>query len=133
MQITMPPKLSISATRTVQISGFGRMDGKYFVEKVSHSIGRKSYTMQVNLSCIPEEVAQAAPEAAQGSGGTGIYVVQSGDTLWDISKRFYGSPARYPEIYAANAAAIEADAKRHGKTGSNDGYWIWPGLQLTIP
>ena len=133
MQLTLPPKLSISATRTVQLSGFGRMDGKYFVEKVSHSIGRKAYTMQVNLRCLPEEAAQAAPEAAQGSGGTGIYVVQSGDTLWDISKRFYGSPARYPEIYAANAAAIEADAKRHGKAGSNDGYWIWPGLQLTIP
>ena len=132
MQITMPPKLSLSATRTVQLSGFGKMDGKYFVEKISHNIGRKSYTMQVNLSRIPDEAAQEATDGAADSGA-GTYVVQSGDTLWDISKKFYGSPARYPEIYAANAAAIEADAKRHGKASSNDGYWIWPGLQLTIP
>lgn len=84
MQITMPPKLSLSATRTVQLSGFGKMDGKYFVEKISHNIGRKSYTMQVNLSRIPDEAAQEATDGAADSGA-GTYVVQSGDTLWDIS------------------------------------------------
>ena len=88
--------------------------------------------MQVNLSRFQVEAAQEAMDGAADSGA-GTYVVQSGDTLWDISKKFYGSPARYPEIYAANAVAIETDAKRHGKASSNDGYWIWPGLQLTIP
>lgn len=131
MQITLPPDFAILATRTIQLSDFGKMDGLYFVEKVSHSIGRKSYTMQVHLSRITEEKAVEAAEGTENSGS--MYVVQTGDTLWDISKKFYGNPGRYPEIYAANASEIEADAKRHGKANSNEGYWIWPGLQLTIP
>ena len=50
MQIMLPPKLSLAATNTVQISGFGNMDGKYFIEKVTHSMTKKNYTMQLNLS-----------------------------------------------------------------------------------
>lgn len=55
MQLTLPPKLSLAATNTVRLSGFGKMDGKYFIEKTAHSITKKSYGMQVSLSRIVTE------------------------------------------------------------------------------
>lgn len=61
------------------------------------------------------------------------YVVKSGDCLWNIAKKFYGSGTKWKTIYNANKSAIEADAKKHGKKSSSNGHWIWPGLKLTIP
>lgn len=61
------------------------------------------------------------------------YTVVSGDCLWNIAKKFYGSGSKYTIIYNANKEAIEADAKKHGKKSSSNGHWIWPGLKLTIP
>lgn len=65
------------------------------------------------------------------SGGT--HTVVSGDTLWGISKQSYGSGSSYLKIYNANSRKIEASAKSHGKPGSNNGYWIYPGDVYTIP
>jgi LysM repeat protein len=36
-------------------------------------------------------------------GGEAIYVVRSGDTLWDISKRFYGNPLLWPRLWELNS------------------------------
>lgn len=62
-----------------------------------------------------------------------VYVVKSGDCLWNIAKKFYGNGNNWKKIYTANKSAIEADAKKHGKKSSSNGHWIWPGLKLTIP
>ena len=59
-------------------------------------------------------------------------IIVSGDTLWGIAQRYYGSGAQYTRIYDANREAIEAEAKRRGRTGSNHGHWIYPGTVLTI-
>ena len=61
------------------------------------------------------------------------YTVKPGDCLWTIAKMAYGDGARWKEIYNVNKAAIEADAKNHGKASSSNGHWIWSGLVLTIP
>lgn len=61
------------------------------------------------------------------------YTVKSGDCLWKIAKNEYGNGSKYTVIYNANKSAIEADAKKHGKSSSSNGHWIWPGLVLTIP
>lgn len=135
MQITLPPKFSLSATNTVLLSGFGIMDGKYFIEQVSHSISRKAYSMQVKLSRVPETGQGGAAGTAEPETGDigGTYVVQKGDTLWDLAQEWYGDPTKYGMIYEANAAAIEAAAKQRGKPSSNHGYWIFPGLVLKRP
>ena len=134
MQLTLPPRLSLTATRTVQLAEFGQMDGVYFIEGVTHSITRKAYEMQVRLSQIPsDDTSDSQGGANNTQSANQSYVVKRGDTLWDLAKKFYGSPSRHTEIYAANQSVIEAEAKRHGKKSSNDGYWIWPGTQLTIP
>lgn len=65
------------------------------------------------------------------SGGT--HTVVSGDTLWGISKQTYGNGSSYPKIYNANSGTIEASAKSHGKSSSNNGHWIYPGDVYTLP
>lgn len=132
MQLTMPPQLLLMATLTVRLNGFGQMDGAYFIEKVTHQIGRKAYVMQVLLSRIPEsdsEKISAPTEARMGN----VYIVQKGDNLWDLSQKFYGTPSRCEEIYRANKDRIETEAREHGKSDSSNGYWIWPGTPLDIP
>lgn len=67
------------------------------------------------------------------SGGGSTYTVVSGDTLWGIASKKLGSGSKWTQIYDANAGTIEAEAKKHGKSSSNHGHWIWPGEVLTIP
>lgn len=50
-----------------------------------------------------------------------VYVVQAGDTLWGIARRFYGSPLMWSHIYYANQSQI------------HDPNEIYQGQKLTIP
>lgn len=61
------------------------------------------------------------------------YTVKNGDTLYDIARKHFGDGSRWQEIYDANKAQIESDAKNHGKTSSSNGHWIWAGLSLLLP
>ena len=54
------------------------------------------------------------------AGGT-TYVVKSGDNLSKIAKHFYGDPAKWKKIQAANSDKIPNPDLIH------------PGLQLIIP
>lgn len=70
---------------------------------------------------------------SSGGGGGSTYTVVSGDTLWGIASKKLGSGSKWMQIYDANAGTIEAEAKKHGKSSSDHGHWIWPGEVLTIP
>jgi nucleoid-associated protein YgaU len=61
------------------------------------------------------------------------YEVKAGDTLWAISKKFYGVSTYWESIYSANRKTIEHAALKHGRKSSSKGHWIYPGTQLTIP
>lgn len=64
---------------------------------------------------------------------TDTHTIQSGDCLWSIAKLKYGDGSLWTKIYEANKAAINEDAKKHGRADSSNGHWIYPGLTLTIP
>lgn len=61
------------------------------------------------------------------------HVVKSGDSCWAIAQKYYGDGKEWPTIYKANKKIIEQTAKKHGKSSSNNGWWIYPGVRLTIP
>ena len=129
MDVTIRANIKIVASHCIKISGLGKADGKYYVDKIKHSVG-SGYKMQLTLHKVQKPIKVTAP--AKSAGG-GSYTVVSGDTLWGIAKRFYGSGSKYHIIYDANASVIESTAKAHGKANSSNGHWIWPGTVLTIP
>ena len=83
---------------------------------------------------IAKFVKKTKPRNDSGgsSGGGSTYTVVSGDTLWGIASKKLGSSSKWTLIYDANAGTIEAEAKKHGKSSSDHGHWIWPGEVLTI-
>lgn len=130
LTVTVSGKQKFVATQCVNISGLGSYDGKYYVDSMKHSIGKSGYRIQITLHKIQKAIKVTAP-VASSSGKT--YTVVSGDTLWGISKKFYGTGTKYGIIYNANADLIESTAKSHGKKSSDNGHWIWPGETFTIP
>ncbi len=63
----------------------------------------------------PQETALDAEKAAKGKVRT--YVVQSGDTLVSISKKFYQSSSRWKDILDANQNQLaDPDALKAGQT-----------------
>lgn len=77
----------------------------------------------------PRETATAKKTTAKKK----TYTIKSGDTLWKISKKYYGNGNKWKKIYDANKSTIEKAAKKHGKKSSSNGHWIYPGTKLTIP
>ena len=61
------------------------------------------------------------------------YTIKKGDTLWGISRKFYGTGTKWKTIYNANKNIIEKTAKKYGRSSSQNGHWIYPGVKLTIP
>ena len=56
----------------------------------------------------PADPARATPTAPTRASGT-RHVVARGDTLYSISKRYYGSGNRWREIYAANRSIMDSE------------------------
>jgi hypothetical protein len=52
--------------------------------------------------------------------GAAYYVIERGDTLWDLSKRFLGNPYLWPQIWDQNRYITDA-------------HWIYPGDPLILP
>jgi hypothetical protein len=132
MEVTIRADTRIVASSCVMISGFGNFDGKYYVDKVRHSLG-KGYSMHLSIHKVQTAIKATVPPPSAGGKGSRIYTVVSGDTLWGISRMFYGTGTKYHIIYDANSDLIESTAKEHGKKSSDNGHWIWPGETLTIP
>lgn len=76
---------------------------------------------------------QGTSQTTRPTTSAGTYPVKSGDNLWKIAQSQLGKGSRQTEIYELNKEIIEATAKKHGKSSSNKGWWIYPGTVLQLP
>jgi hypothetical protein len=90
------------------------------------SYGAKSATIRNTT------VKKDSSRDSKDAGGYS-YTIQSGDTLWGISKKEYGTGTEHKTLYNANKTVIENAAKDHGKQSSSNGWWIYPGTDISIP
>lgn len=107
------------AAQNIQIEGMGKANGKYFIDRVTHSKNAKSvYTCSIEAHLCPMSCTEAAQQEEKNGN---LYTVVKGDCLWNIAKKFYGDGTKYTVIYDANKGIIKNPSL------------IYPGQVLTIP
>jgi len=73
-----------------------------------------------------EKKSEPAPAPEKNKAGSSIqppveHVVKTGDNLWNISKKYYGSGSQWKRIYEANKSAVKKQD------------FLEPGTVLVIP
>lgn len=99
------------------------------VGTIHYSLTLKEYR-EVTVRTVTVKTTATVATASVSSTETRVdnsttdqtYTVKSGDCLWNIAKKYYGSGSKYTVIYNANKSVI----------GSNPNL-IYPGQVLTIP
>ncbi len=110
------------SARNVEITGLGKADGIYFIDRVTHSKSAKGvYTCAVKAHLCVTHTEFSVPKVQEAKAAGTTYTVVKGDCLWNIAKKFYGSGAKYTVIYNANKGIIKNPSL------------IYPGQVLTIP
>lgn len=136
---TIMARKEMLASCCIAITGFGKPDGIYYLDKVTTKVGRSGASQQTFEAHQVGNRMDGAnvvldPQEEPGETGEGTeYTVVKGDTLWTIAEQFLGTPLRYAEIYDLNKDVIEAEAQKRGKKDSSNGHWIFPGTVLQIP
>lgn len=76
-------------------------------------VGRFGLLLAATVLTVPSLAAQqaAVPQT---------HTVRSGDTLWDLARRYLGDPFLWPEIYRLNTIVVE------------DPHWIYPDEVLRL-
>jgi hypothetical protein len=69
----------------------------------------------ISLICLLLPIAVFADELKLQENAPERYVVVKGDTLWDISAKFFKDPWKWPQIWGYNKDTIK------------DPHWIYPG------
>jgi len=68
----------------------------------------RALTLLIGIAGAPSflPAQQRSDSAATPKPGTVLHVVKTGDTLFDIARRYLGNPFRWPELFRANAGQI---------------------------
>jgi len=90
-------------------------------------------TIGITSETVKDSNTNTNTATKRSTTSTKVYTIKSGDTLWDISRRYLGSGTYWKALYNANRVIIEKTAKSRGYSSSNNGWWIFPGTTITIP
>lgn len=88
------------------------------MKRASVNMGTFAVVCMVILLPIGAFAQQAPAETVNSSGGI-VHTVVAGDTLWDLSAKYLGSPWKWTEIW------------EHNRFVTNPHY-IYPGIQIVI-
>lgn len=123
-----------STVLTVTLEGYDLKEDAENAFDVTVSLKFKEYltfgTVKKTVTTTKKTTVKVATKTVSKNKS---YVVKKGDCLWKISRKFYGTPTKWKQIYNANKTIIEKTAKKYGKKSSSNGWWIYPGTKLTIP
>lgn len=125
MGVTGPPT-GPGYANTYDANDIQDFDGLAFLAAKTASIYKAQQPMTTENGGI---LVNAAP-AENSTGSASTYEVKKGDNLSKIAASYNTTAAA---IYAANKDIIEKTAKKHDKSSSRSGHWIWPGEVLQIP
>lgn len=101
---------------------FGETNEYYYtlsLKEYREPVVKRVQIMQT--AAIPKALASAQPVRATKAPTTKTYTVKSGDCLWNIAKKYYGSGSQYTKIVNANKSKIK------------NPNLIYPGWVLVIP
>jgi len=74
----------------------------------------------ISLICILLPILTYADELVIRENAPDHYIVVKGDTLWDISNKFFKDPWKWPQIWGLNKDTIR------------DPHWIYPGNVVVL-
>lgn len=122
--------VTISSLEPENTGGYGNVE--YSIESCQYKELKIYTTSELKIaSFVKKTVSRTSTSSTTSSDST--YTIVSGDTLWGIAKKKLGSGSKWTTICSKNKSTIEAAAKKHGKSSSGNGHWIYPGTVLTIP
>ena len=88
------------------------------MKRAAVNMGTFAVVCMLVLPPIGAFAQQAPSETAMASGGI-VYTVVAGDTLWDLSAKYLGSPWKWTEIWERNRFLTNP-------------HYIYPGIQIVI-
>lgn len=123
--------LNFIQSQNVQIQNLNLQDNKLFIrgttssQDVKNRVWDQIKLVDPNYSDLIADIEAPAAAAAAAASGSATrvrtYTVQTGDSLSEISKQFYGNANQYMKIFEANKDKLSDPDK------------IKAGMQLLIP